>query len=348
MALRDKLREQAQQAQQPGYLPPPPHSPHVPRPKTYGASPGQRLAQLPPIAPPPGRGVYLGLFDAPIWKDPLALLGVAVIALALTGLLARSEDADDGTAAALLGGAMMVSLLWILPVYARQVRRSGNSWTRTVGSVTLAAVGLLLAGAAVAGVAGLATGSSQQNDAASESGPAEAAPTSAPMVPATSVPAETVPPSPTSSVAAPTLGGPLAAFDEALGPRAFPGLDGEFLSSHTYLPCDGQEQPQLAVSFELGLATSVNYGPCDARILSGVREAEGEAARFFPPDAVRVREFVSSLDEPAVEYRSALLARAYSDPERLFRDCDGEPVDAGTFTIVVMENERFMATGTCP
>lgn len=145
------------------------------------------------------------------------------------------------------------------------------------------------------------------------------------------------------------LGGPPSAFDKALGERARPGSEGPDLSVYTYLPCDeGGERPQLSVTFLHGKAQSVNYGPCESRVIADLAVAESEAARFFPPGTTTLRDIVTGDGEPARVFQSATLAHAYDEQIPQFRDCEGNPVEPGTFTLVVMENEWFMAPGSCP
>jgi len=144
------------------------------------------------------------------------------------------------------------------------------------------------------------------------------------------------------------LGGAASGFERELGQRALPGSESPEFSTYTYLPCEGRKRPQVSVTFLYGAANSVSFGPCKPRVLRSLSEAEAEAARYFPAGTKKVRDTVTGDGESARVFQSDALGGVYDERVPQFRDCEGNPVPPGTFTLVIMENDWFMAPGTCP
>jgi hypothetical protein len=142
------------------------------------------------------------------------------------------------------------------------------------------------------------------------------------------------------------LGGSRVAWDERFE-QSLPGVE----DSPTYAPCDGDPETfQYGVSFAPA-AYFISFGACDEIGPADLADAESQARPFFPPDARQANDFTTDLGEEARVYASPSLGRVVSankDLESSSRDCNGDPVEAGTFFLVAEQTGWTIGLGTCP
>lgn len=182
-----------------------------------------------------------------------------------------------------------------------------------------------------------------------ESSPATAVPTSRTPTEsvATSAPTSTSTPSTSgASISEAVLGGSRAAWDDRFE-QSLPGVEG----SPTYSPCDGNlETFQYGVSFAPA-AYFISFGACDEIGPADLPDAENQARSFFPADARQISDFTTDVGEEARVYASPSLGQVVSankDLGTFSRDCNGDPVEAGTFFLVAEETGWTIGLGTCP
>jgi len=143
--------------------------------------------------------------------------------------------------------------------------------------------------------------------------------------------------------ATPRLGSPMEPFVARFGPP--------FRANGTvqdFDKCPGRSaEARWSVMFEDGKAISIWRGTCGGA-KHAIAEARRDAMRFFPPDAVRGKPFVTENGEEAERYVSQTLGKTLAP--RHFENCDSKPVTRGTFLYVLSAEKTYwsIVAGLCP
>ena len=141
---------------------------------------------------------------------------------------------------------------------------------------------------------------------------------------------------------APTLGGPVAAFEQVLGGPN----DATIGALLHYQRCAATGMDQFVLLAPNDQVWTIQRAWCGSTTLTP-DERLADAAQFLPADAVADQAFTTDLGEPTQTYVSASLAAAL--PPRLFHDCAGQAVPPGTlFVVADTFGGWYMGPGTCP
>ena len=141
---------------------------------------------------------------------------------------------------------------------------------------------------------------------------------------------------------APSLGGPVAAFEQVLGGPN----DASIGPLRHYQRCAGTDTDQFVLLAPNDQVWTIQRVWC-APAPRAPEERLAEAAQFLPADAVAAAAFTTDQGEPAQTYVSPTLAAAL--PASLFHDCVGQAVAPGTLFIVADSfGGWYMGPGTCP
>lgn len=137
------------------------------------------------------------------------------------------------------------------------------------------------------------------------------------------------------------LGGSRNSFDQEFGGPNDHSSDG---LSH-YRRCPNSNVDQMILVVLKGSAITVTRQPCGTPPASAANLAEARA--FMPSDSAAGDVFLSENGEPAQQFFSPSLSSVV-DAE-WFRDCAGETVAPGTFSLVLtIDGGWGLAVGTCP
>jgi hypothetical protein len=140
----------------------------------------------------------------------------------------------------------------------------------------------------------------------------------------------------------PSLGGPVAAFEQVLGGPNDATI-GPLLH---YQRCAGTSMDQYVLLAPNDQVWTIQRAWCGAASPTP-EERLADAAQFLPADAVAGQAFTTDLGEPAQTYVSASLAASLAPS--LFHDCAGQPVPPGTlFVVADTFGGWYMGPGTCP
>jgi len=141
---------------------------------------------------------------------------------------------------------------------------------------------------------------------------------------------------------APSLGGPVAAFEQLLGGPNDATI-GPLLH---YQRCVGTSMDQFVLLAPNDQVWTIQRVWC-ARTTLPPDQRLVDAAQFLPADAVAGDAFTTDMGEPAQTYVSPTLASTL--PPSLFHDCRGQAVPPGTLFIVADTfGGWYMGPGTCP
>lgn len=141
---------------------------------------------------------------------------------------------------------------------------------------------------------------------------------------------------------APTLGAPVAAFEQVLGGPN----DASIGALLHYQRCAGTQVDQFVLMAPNDQVWTIQRASCELSTAPADQRL-AEAAQYLPADAVAGEPFTTDLGEPAQTYTSASLAASL--PAGLFHDCVGSAVPLGTLFVVADSfGGWYMGPGTCP
>ncbi len=141
---------------------------------------------------------------------------------------------------------------------------------------------------------------------------------------------------------APSLGGPVAAFEQVLGGPNDATI-GPLLH---YQRCVGTSMDQFVLLAPNDQVWTIQRVWCAPTTLPPDQRLV-DAAQFLPTDAVAGDPFTTDMGELAQTYVSSTLASML--PPSLFHDCSGQAVPPGTLFIVADTfGGWYMGPGTCP
>src|ERR1051325_4542855 len=140
-------------------------------------------------------------------------------------------------------------------------------------------------------------------------------------------------------VSAPSLGGPVIAFEQILG-GANDASVGPLLH---YQRCAGTQIDQFVMLAPGDQVWSIERLYCELSTRSA-DERFADAAQYLPADAIPASGFTTDLGESAQTFTSEQLAGAL--PSGLFHDCSGNTVAPGTlFVVADVDGGWYMGAG---
>ena len=140
----------------------------------------------------------------------------------------------------------------------------------------------------------------------------------------------------------PSLGGPVAAFEQVLGGPN----DATIGALLHYQRCAGTTVDQFVLLAPNDQVWTIQRVWC-APTSVAPDERLADAAQFLPTDAVPADASTTELGEPVQTYVSSTLAATL--PPSLFHDCAGQAVPPGTlFVVADTFGGWYMGPGTCP
>jgi hypothetical protein len=138
----------------------------------------------------------------------------------------------------------------------------------------------------------------------------------------------------------PALGDAVDTWIQALGP---PNDHSTETNLH-FQRCPGSSIDQFVVDSDDGHVWAVRREPC-RRQSETPALAHADAERFLPGDTTGGEAFSTPAGNPAWQYMSPSFGDVLSPDQ--FDDCDGNPVQPGTFSITTSSGGWLLLPGTC-